>query len=267
MPPASGARQVEVWLLPASVAVTGNVLDRVERDRAAALPPDRAARFVAARVLLRRVLAARLGQAPADVRLDATCPECGRPHGRVRVLGGPSGGKHVSLSRSGPLTAVALADGAEVGVDVEAEAAVTRAHLADVALTPAELAAHDRLGVERGPALARAWVRKEAVLKALGCGLDVEPARVELAGPDGPRLLPEPAGRGGRRPLPGAAGAGAGPRPGPLAVALADLAVGPGMAGAVALLGSGGVTVRTHDGAALVMTGADREPSGGTGGP
>ncbi|MFD1506319.1 4'-phosphopantetheinyl transferase superfamily protein [Georgenia yuyongxinii] len=237
------AREVEIWLLPAGITVVGDELDHLERDRAAALPPDRAARFVAARVLLRRVLSARLGLAPDVVPLDATCPQCGRPHGQVRVDGTPAGGQgggpQVSVTRSGPLTLVALADGAEIGVDVEAEAAVTWAQLADVALSPAERAAHDRLPPpRRGPALARAWVRKEAVLKALGCGLDLEPARLELAGPGGPRLLPGAAVR-----------TGVGD---PIAVALADLSLEPGVAGAVALLGPGPIAVRTHDGSAAL---------------
>jgi hypothetical protein len=62
----------------------------------------------------------------------------------------------------------------------------------DVALSSRERARHDRLPPRvRGEHLARTWVRKEAVLKALGTGLVTDPRTIELAGPQvlGPRVL------------------------------------------------------------------------------
>lgn len=99
------------------------------------------------------MLAARLGCSPRDVLLRATCPVCHGPHGRVEVAAA-AGSTHLSVTRSGPFVAIAVADVGPVGIDVES---------------------HDTLEPDsRVPALVRAWVRKEAVGKALGSGLRVD---------------------------------------------------------------------------------------------
>lgn len=200
------AATIDVWVVEPDAALPADHergLDDVERRRALALPPDQAARFVCARVLLRRAVGAMAGVDPRDVALVARCPTCGGPHGPVRVLApvrvlGPAGmpplaGLAVSVTRSGPLAAVAVAHHA-VGIDVESRGAIAAAPLADVALAPAERARHDRLpAAARGEHLARTWVRKEAVLKALGTGLVTDPAAIALAeGPGGPRVVGRP---------------------------------------------------------------------------
>ncbi|GAA1647157.1 4'-phosphopantetheinyl transferase family protein [Georgenia ruanii] len=228
---------VDVWLLEPPQRVPDPAgLDDAERERAARLPVPQAARFVAARRQLRAAVAERLGLGPAEVPLVATCAVCGGPHGRVRVdlAGAPS----VSVTRSGPLLAVAVGGPDPLGVDVESAAAVAAAPLDDVALAPAELAHLRGLAdPARAPFRLRTWVRKEATLKALGTGLDLAPADLELAVPGrAPRLL-RPAGP---------------PGPTALAVGLRDLVLGTGRAGAVAVLGAGAPTVRQHDGAALL---------------
>jgi 4'-phosphopantetheinyl transferase len=71
----------------------------------------------------------------------------------------------VSISRSGPhLVTVTGVDGA-IGVDVESVAEVAARWQPELVLAPGEHAAD-------GLAQARAWARKEAVLKAYGVGLD-----------------------------------------------------------------------------------------------
>jgi 4'-phosphopantetheinyl transferase len=177
--------EVDVWLLPRPAELPPlSWLDDAERSRAAALPPGRAAEFVAGRRLLRAVLGERLGVPPANVPLVARCARCGGPHGQVRVgRTEPGDGPppcHVSVSRSGPWIAVATAELA-VGVDVESVAAVAAAPLADVALSAAERERHSLLPTgERAADLARTWARKEAVLKALGTGLDLDPSSFTL---------------------------------------------------------------------------------------
>jgi 4'-phosphopantetheinyl transferase len=80
---------------------------------------------------------------------------------------------HVSLARAGGLSVVAVADAGPVGVDVEVEGAASFAGFADVALHPGERAG-------RTDEATRAWVRKEALLKAYGLGLAIDPRDVRL---------------------------------------------------------------------------------------
>jgi 4'-phosphopantetheinyl transferase len=126
---------------------------------------------------LLRTEAARFHQVrAAQIVILHECPRCGSDaHGRpylpataaVRV---PA---HVSLARAGDLSVVAVTDAGPVGVDVEAEGA-------------AEFAGFDAVGLhpgERGATPAdrtRTWVRKEALLKAHGLGLAVDPSDVSI---------------------------------------------------------------------------------------
>ncbi|MCK6209669.1 4'-phosphopantetheinyl transferase superfamily protein [Georgenia sp. EYE_87] len=222
---------VDVWLLPRPTALPPLTwLDDAERRRAAALPPDRAVEFVAARRLLRAVLGRRFHAPPGQVRLIARCSRCGGPHGQVRVVPGPKAeGRpgpdlaaagvvlqcHVSISRAGPLIAVATAE-LPVGVDVESVDAVSAAPVADVALSAAERDRHSLLPRKDRPTdLARTWARKEAVLKVLGTGLELDPSSFTVTCPV--TAVDAPGGA--------------------LAVAVADLA--PGSGGDAASLGAG----------------------------
>ncbi|QTE31156.1 4'-phosphopantetheinyl transferase family protein [Pengzhenrongella sicca] len=210
---------VDVWVVAPGAADPEPLLatlDAVERARAAALPTDQASRFVFARALLREVVGARLGCPAGEVVVRARCAACGGPHGQVEVVVRDAGAPapHVSLTRAGPLIAVAVSDAGRVGVDVESPAAVAAARLADVALSPGEAAAHaGRPSADQATALARTWVRTEATLKALGTGLRIDPALVDTRG----RTARLPAGTAGSP------------------VELADLRLGPGAVGAVAL--------------------------------
>lgn len=241
--------QVDVWWT-APVAVPEDallpVLDPLERARHAALPGVHRTGFLQARALLRCVAGRRLGVAPDAVALSARCPVCAGDHGPVAVTVAAGPPLHVSVTRTGPVLAVALTTAGPVGVDVVACADVAAAPLADVALGPRERARLDRLPADaRAAALARAWARTEAVLKAHGTGLRVDPARVDV----------------GRDPVrvPGAR----------FPVRVRDLALGGGVAGAVAVTvphpgaTSAGplralprrlrtVTVAVHDGSALL---------------
>jgi 4'-phosphopantetheinyl transferase len=83
---------------------------------------------------------------------------------------------------SGARVVVAATEAGPVGVDVERTAAVDFAGFDAVALTAVE---RDRIAAldpaKRSLARAMAWVRKEALLKATGSGLMVEPGQVELS--------------------------------------------------------------------------------------
>lgn len=254
---------VDVWTVGrvsrvsrAGLGAVGDVLSDAERERAAALPGGRSTGFVLGRVLLRTALAPRLGCPPREVVLDATCPTCGRGHGQVTARppdvadASPTQVTHVSVTRSGPVVAVALCDDGPVGVDAESRAAVAAAPLADVAMSPRELEALPARGRTR--AITRAWVRKEATLKALGAGLRTAPSDLDLTRPP--------------RGLRGVDAVACG------TVAIADLRLGRGAgAGAAAVAVASPVllpgrsdapgpprrlVVRRHDGASLLVPGS-----------
>lgn len=178
---------VDLWLLRlAATLVDGDMamLDDSERARAARFAFDRdRARFVSAHAGLRRLLADRTGVPAPALRF-----ELGR-FGKPRLQHAPR--CSFSLSHSGDHALVALADDEEIGVDLEAVHA-----LPDVqALSARCLGPRERFAfaatpeAERELAFLRAWTRKEACLKALGTGLQIEPAAIEVGLDPAERLL------------------------------------------------------------------------------
>ena len=123
---------------------------------------------------LLRAEAARFHELPPSrVVLGHECVRCGSTeHGRPRLLATAAlrVPARVSLARAGALSVVALTDAGDVGVDVEPSGAAEFEGFDAVARHPSEGDA-DRT---------RTWVRKEAVLKACGVGLAVDPARLRL---------------------------------------------------------------------------------------
>jgi 4'-phosphopantetheinyl transferase len=146
---------------------------------------------------------------------------------------------YVSVAHGGDWVAVAVTAVAPIGVDVEPLARPADVDgLAPSVLAPAErdiLALIDG-DVARQRAFLTWWTRKEAVLKATGDGLRVDPREVVLSGPDAP---PRVVGFAARPEL--RAGS-----------ALADLAPDAAHVGAVAVLAPEPVTLAVLDGAALL---------------
>jgi 4'-phosphopantetheinyl transferase len=133
---------------------------------------------------LEAVLAVYLGVEPGSVALRRS------PAGKPELEGSSL---RASLAHSGEVALVAVASGLEIGVDVERLRDGTEAwSLVAHALTPAE-----RTRLERVPAADRSrtflwtWSRKEALLKAVGLGLALDPRLLELDA--GPRLASAPA--------------------------------------------------------------------------
>lgn len=128
-------------------------------------------RFVTGRALVRAAVGERLGTAPASVHVRVG-PRDGPSPGRPFVDGGPS----FSIAHAGRWVLVAVVDGAggwartevSIGVDVESDVPA-RDHLADLldALPPQERPAQGWAA----ESFTRSWVRREAVLKAVGTGL------------------------------------------------------------------------------------------------
>ena len=100
------------------------------------------------------VLADATGRDLAAVRLVARCPRCGGAHGKPRLPSHP--GLGLSLSSSGRRVVVALAEGAEVGVDVEQlPSARVLAAAADDGATAAVLARPELAAYRALPAASR----------------------------------------------------------------------------------------------------------------
>lgn len=118
--------------------------------------------------ILRGRVSALLEIVEADVLVGRSCPRCGSSaHGRPWAR--PRGARRevfVSLTRCGEHLMTAMTTEGPVGVDLESIAAVSRGWDPALILHPSECDPHTP--AER----AALWARKEAVLKALGTGLE-----------------------------------------------------------------------------------------------
>ncbi|WP_020664544.1 4'-phosphopantetheinyl transferase family protein [Amycolatopsis benzoatilytica] len=164
------------------------LLDELERGRydAYRLEIDQR-RFLTGRMLAKTLVAERLGRPVESVRLDATCEDCGKPHGRPRV---PDSDLVLSISHSGNLIGLAVAEGVPVGLDVETANRNADASLVDYALSPAEREAVAGLSDEaRSAAFFIYWTRKEAVMKATGKGLKIPLRSITFSRYDAPAEL------------------------------------------------------------------------------
>lgn len=164
------------------------LLDDVERVRYEAyrLELDQR-RFLTGRVLAKTLAAERLGVPVETVVFDATCEDCGKPHGRPRV---PGADLVLSISHSGELIGVAATAGVPVGLDVETSSRRADASLIEYALSPAEQEAVAGLPeTERSAAFFVYWTRKEAVMKATGKGLKIPLQSITFSPYDQPAEL------------------------------------------------------------------------------
>jgi 4'-phosphopantetheinyl transferase len=150
-------------------------LSAVEMDRASRFKfQDDRRRYLAAHCALREIIGLRLDRPPASLQfleLDqgkpALLPESGQSHNALRF----------SLSHGEDLALIGLADGFEIGVDIEslraiddiwplAEQCLTRMECEELRATPSQ---------QLSSAFLRGWTRKEACLKAIGTGLSLAP--------------------------------------------------------------------------------------------
>ncbi|MEP7225246.1 MAG: 4'-phosphopantetheinyl transferase superfamily protein [Actinomycetota bacterium] len=123
------------------------------------------------------VLARYLGIAAADVHF--TRDACGKPELDVRC----GAALRFNISRAGQVGLLAVAEEARVGVDIEPLGRIpARWAIVHAALTERERLALPTDETAAADSFLRSWVRKEALLKAAGVGLSVEPRLVELCG-------------------------------------------------------------------------------------
>lgn len=165
-----------------------HLLDEVEQGRFETYRQEAdKRRFLTGRVLAKTVAAERLGLPVEAVAFDATCEDCGKPHGRPRV---PGADLTLSISHSGELIGVAATPSVPVGLDVETATRRADEGLIEYALSPAETAHLAGLtGEEKAAAFFVYWTRKEAVMKATGKGLRIPLKNITFSRYDEPARL------------------------------------------------------------------------------
>ena len=167
---AEGGRAIDVYwfdLDHASVADCYALLDAAERARAARFRFERdRRRYVVRRGRLRTLLAGYLDHEPADVAL--TVDRFGKPALATGAL-------RFNLSHSHGLALYAIAFGIEVGCDLERrDPRLAGADVAARFFSPGEVRALRALApARRTEGFFNCWTRKEAYVKARGCGLSL----------------------------------------------------------------------------------------------
>ncbi|HEY5788487.1 MAG TPA: 4'-phosphopantetheinyl transferase superfamily protein [Microlunatus sp.] len=172
-------REITVWIARPDTDLGATHLSTTDTARAEGFRrSDDRRRFVTGRAMIND-LACDFGLLPRRLRIEPrpVIPGEGKPW-LVADDGRPL--PHISLSHSGAHVVLAWSLDAEVGVDVETSTVLTGRDAAGF-LGPTELS--DELDA---PALLRTFVRKEAVLKAIGLGLAVDPRRLVITPPDRP---------------------------------------------------------------------------------
>lgn len=164
---------MQLWIVPLDIPPTfarrcADLLDPPERERAARLATERLrTAHVAAHAALRGVLGTALCLAPGSLRFERGT------HGKPFLDHEAGGTLHFNLSHTQGVALVALTRHAPVGVDIES-LEEARVQLGDLqpALSPWEREALAATAPsQRTHAAYRCWVRKEALLKAAGCGI------------------------------------------------------------------------------------------------
>jgi phosphopantetheine--protein transferase-like protein len=158
------------------------VLDESERAHAATLRrPLDALRYRRAHAALREIVGAYLQTPPERLRWRLG------PHGKPALEATSDRVLEFNLSHAGGWALVAVAD-RPVGVDVEALRPL--AQLEGMIRRWCAPDEQRRLGAlpqeRRDAAFLACWTAKEALLKAIGCGLQLPPQRIETPLPDQP---------------------------------------------------------------------------------
>lgn len=170
----------------------------VERARMARFHHERdARRFAIRRLLLRAALGERLAMPGSLVQFELG------PHGKPRLAESIRSRVSFNTSHSGRWFLIAWSSDIELGVDIERSRDLPDGgSLARNWLMPAE---YDRALAAghafEGPGFLRLWCRKEAVMKAVGTGLGLDPRTFDVPGD---LSLPEPSPVGGPCALEGA---------------------------------------------------------------
>lgn len=156
-------------------------LDSVEQGRAAAFRHDfHRELFVRRRWWLREVIAALAQVDPTEVRIEHDA--LGRPS---LIAPERARGWELSTSHGGVLAVLAVSPGRRVGIDVvEMDESHVTLDAARIFMREAERAEFESQPEHRRTrTFYHFWARKEAVLKALGTGLALDPRTIDVRGP------------------------------------------------------------------------------------
>lgn len=192
-PPPLHPGEIHVWR--AAVETNGGprheaVLSAAERERLEKFraPIDRQ-RYVTGRGVLRRLLGTYIGRPAHELQFDTTA--AGKP-----FLVQPAGGIDIrcNVSHSGDFALLAFALGVEVGVDVEhCRREIDGLELAARFFAEEEVAELRAAGPDvRIERFYTCWTRKEACLKAVGEGLQIELRSFMVGGGEDFRQLTVP---------------------------------------------------------------------------
>lgn len=186
--------EVQVWrafldVAPERVMALHHTLTTDERERAERFrfPIDRA-RFIAARGLLRAIIARYLDREPGTIRFQYST--AGKPSLREEA----GSGIRFNLSHADGIALYAVARFRAVGVDIEGiRADMASDRIAERFFSPREVATLRALHPDlQRDAFFRCWTRKEAYVKARGTGITstLDQFDVSLA-PDEPAMILE----------------------------------------------------------------------------
>ncbi len=183
-----------VTVVVASLVAEGESLEKFQSSlskeelarQARFIPQEVKRRFGVCRGKLRHLLAAMLEVQPAEVQFEYNAT------GKPRLASGHHSSLEFNVSHSGDWGLFGFADGAPLGVDIELFQHKTNFE----ALAPQVLNTNERarleqlLPEERNLAIMRAWVAKEAVLKAIGVGIGFGLHAAEFPMPQPPVCMP-----------------------------------------------------------------------------
>jgi 4'-phosphopantetheinyl transferase len=181
--PALALDEVHVWrtsldLSPARIEQLAGTLTADERERAAHFRfAQLRHRFIAARGILRALLARYLAQEPATIRFAYG------PQGKPALASADGGmGLRFNLSHAQELALYAFTRGRELGIDIEQiDPSVAHEQIAERFFSAYEVATLRALpAAVQGPAFFACWTRKEAYLKARGGGLSLDLASFDV---------------------------------------------------------------------------------------
>lgn len=150
-------------------------LDELDQAEKFTRPIDRR-RFLWRRIFRRKVLGSVLDVCPRNISFSMVCSFCGqKEHGKPKIV--DTEALEFSASQTSDISVLAYGD-RPLGVDVQ-QLVDDESAVKSVALTDREVALIPPDKVNARKWLTLMWARKEAVLKAEGCGLIVEPNSIE----------------------------------------------------------------------------------------